>query len=60
MSCTHDKSDAAALTYATARLDAAAVLSASCLRDMYDPQTLGFIGTACAAAHLAPRAGRMR
>ncbi len=30
MSCTHDKSDAAALTYATARLDAASVLSASC------------------------------
>ena len=53
MSYKLDKTDAAAYTYATAKLDAAAVLSASCLRDMYDPQTLGFIGTAYTAAHQA-------
>ena len=53
MSYKLDKTDAAARTYATAKLNAAAVLSASYLPDMYDPQTLGFISTAYTAAHEA-------
>ena len=53
MSYKLDKADAAARTYATAKLNAAAVLSASYLRDMYDPETLGFISTAYTAAHEA-------
>ena len=51
MNDTRDVSDTAAFTYATSKLDAAAVLSASHLLDMYQPQNLGFIGTAYTAAH---------
>ena len=51
MSDTHEISNAAAFTYATSKLDAAAVLSASYRPDMYQAHNLGFIGTAYTAAH---------
>ena len=51
MSDTHEISNAAAFTYATSKLDAAAVLSASYPPDMYQAHNLGFIGTAYTAAH---------
>ena len=46
-----DVSNAEAMTYATSKLDAAGVLSASFLQDMCAPHNLGFIGTAYTAAH---------
>lgn len=51
MSDTHEISNAAAFTYATSKLDAAAVLSASYRPDTYQAHNLGFIGTAYTAAH---------
>ena len=51
MSDTHEISNAAAFTYATSKLDAAAVLSASYRQDIYQAHDLGFIGTAYTAAH---------
>ena len=51
MSDTHEISNAAAFTYATSKLDAAAALSASYRPDMYQAHNLGFIGTAYTAAH---------
>ena len=53
MSDLGEVSNTAVFTYATSKLDAAAVLSASHLLDMYQPQNLGFIGTAYTAAHEA-------
>ena len=44
-------SNTAALAYAASKLDAAAVLSASHLQDMYQPYNLGFISAAYTAAH---------
>ena len=44
-------SNKAAFAYAASKLDAAAVLSASHLQDMYQPYNLGFISAAYTAAH---------
>ena len=46
-------SNTAAFAYATSKLDAAAVLSASHLQDRYQPYNLGFISAAYTAAHEA-------
>ena len=46
-----DVSNAAVFTYATAKIDAAAYLSASYRPDLYFSQNLGFISTAYTAAH---------
>ena len=46
-------SKAEGFTYATSKLDAAAMLSASSLSDMVGAYSLGFIGTAYTAAHEA-------
>lgn len=53
MSDIREISNTEAFTYATGKLDAAAVLSASYLHDMYHAQNLGFIGAAYTAAHEA-------
>ena len=44
-------SNTAVFAYAASKLDAAAVLSASHLQDMYQPYNLGFISAAYTAAH---------
>ena len=51
MNNARDVSSAAAFTYATSKLDAAALLSASYHHDLYPAQNLGFISTAYTAAH---------
>ena len=53
MSDLRQVTNTAAFAYATSKLDAAAVLSASYLPDMYQPYDLGFISAAYTAAHEA-------
>ncbi len=53
MSGHREVSDAESFTYATSKLEAAAVLSASHVQDWVPAYNLGFIGIAYTAAHEA-------